>query len=146
MAYHADSFFGINPGFSKAAVLYGHGLGAELISWASDSELLPDADAVRVAVFGATDLAPRWRVAPAPAGRAQPGSLREGDEYRWVTLNGRLAQVLSQNVELVYEATWQYMDLDPKGLQGSPGGERRFHQAHLRADLQGADRRLLRAA
>jgi sucrose porin len=26
--------------------------------------------------------------------------------------------VLSQNVELVYEATWQYMDLDPKGYKG----------------------------
>ncbi len=35
-----------------------------------------------------------------------------------MTLNGRLAQVLSQNVELVYEATWQYMDLDPKGYKG----------------------------
>ncbi len=57
LAYHANSFFGINPGFSKAAVLYGHGLGAELKGLGSDSELLPDADAVRVAVFGATDLA-----------------------------------------------------------------------------------------
>ncbi|MBW3795186.1 porin [Aeromonas hydrophila] len=95
LAYHADSFFGINPGFSKAAVLYGHGLGAELKGLGSDSELLPDADAVRLAVFGATDLAPRWRIAPA-----------------------LLAQVLSQNVELVYEATWQYMDLDPKGYKG----------------------------
>lgn len=118
VAYHADSFFGINPGFSKAAVLYGHGLGAELKGLGSDSELLPDADAVRVALFGATDLAPRWRVAPALLAEQSQDRYVKGDEYSWVTLNGRLAQVLSQNVELVYEATWQYMDLDPKGYKG----------------------------
>ncbi|MFM1641270.1 carbohydrate porin [Aeromonas salmonicida] len=118
VAYHADSFFGINPGFSKAAILYGHGLGAELKGLGSDSELLPDADAVRIAVFGATDIAPRWRFAPALLAEQSQDRYVKGDEYQWLTLNTRVAQVLSQNVELVYEAAWQYMDLDPKGYKG----------------------------
>jgi sucrose porin len=80
------------PRFLQAAVLYGHGLGAELKGLGSDSELLPDADAVRVAVFGATDLAPRWRVAPALLAEHSQDRYVKGDEYRWVTLNGRLAR------------------------------------------------------
>ncbi|HHQ4695655.1 TPA: carbohydrate porin [Aeromonas veronii] len=118
LAYHGESFFGLNPGFAKAAVLYGHGLGAEVKGLGSDSELLPDADAVRVAVFGATDLNPRWRFAPALLAEQSQDRYVKGDEYRWLTFNTRVAQVLSQNVELVYEAAWQYMDLDPKGYKG----------------------------
>lgn len=99
-------------------MLYGHGLGAEVKGLGSDSELLPDADAVRVAVFGATDLNSRWRFAPALLAEQSQDRYVKGDEYRWLTFNTRVAQVLSQNVELVYEAAWQYMDLDPKGYKG----------------------------
>ncbi|SIR41190.1 sucrose porin [Aeromonas sp. RU39B] len=115
LAYHADSFFGVRPGMSKAAVLYGHGLGAQVKGLGSDSELLPDADAVRVAVFGTTDLGSHWRFAPVVMAEHSSDRYVKGDEYRWATLNARFAQVLSENFELVYEATWQYTDFDPKG-------------------------------
>ncbi|MFM5462884.1 carbohydrate porin [Aeromonas simiae] len=118
LAYHADSFFGMRPGMSKAALLYGHGLGAQVKGLGSESELLPDADAVRLALFGTTDLGSHWRLAPAVLAEQSQDRYVKGDEYRWATLNGRVEQILSQNVELVYEATWQYMDLDPKGYQG----------------------------
>ena len=64
LAYHADSFFGINPGFQGGGAVWSWP-GCRAQGLGSDSELLPDADAVRLAVFGATDLAPRWRIAPA---------------------------------------------------------------------------------
>src|SRR5699024_1040042 len=42
----------------------------------------------------------------------------DGDQYDWATLNVRLANELTRNFEMQYEASYQYMDLDPQGYDG----------------------------
>jgi len=39
----------------------------------------------------------------------------KGDDYRWMTLNVRLANEINSNFEMAYELSWQTMNLDPKG-------------------------------
>ena len=41
-----------------------------------------------------------------------------GDDYRYMTLNVRLANELSSNFEMQYELSWQTMDLDALGYDG----------------------------
>ncbi|MDZ7280025.1 carbohydrate porin, partial [Pantoea eucrina] len=51
---HNDSFYGLREGSAKTALLYGHGLGAEVKAVGSDGALLPDADTWRLATYGIT--------------------------------------------------------------------------------------------
>ncbi|MFG6157474.1 carbohydrate porin [Halomonas sp. 1390] len=118
VAYHGDSFFGINEGNFKAAVLYGQGLGAETKSLGSDGKLTDDAASTRLALYGTTYVAPKWRVAPALLAETSDDRYVDGDQYDWATLNVRLANELTQNFEMQYEASYQWMDLDPQGFDG----------------------------
>ena len=36
----------------------------------------------------------------------------KGDEYNWASLDLRFAQAITQNFQMVYDAGYQYMDLD----------------------------------
>ncbi|PRY72568.1 carbohydrate porin [Halomonas ventosae] len=118
VAYHGDSFFGLSEGNYKAAVLHGQGLGAEVKSLGSDGKLTEDASATRLALYGTTYLAPTWRVAPAVLAETSEDRYVDGDQYDWATLNVRLANELTQNFEMQYEASYQWMDLDPQGFDG----------------------------
>lgn len=40
---------------------------------------------------------------------------RDGDRYDWATFNLRVSQGISAHFALLYEASWQYMDLNPNG-------------------------------
>ncbi len=115
-AYHRDDFFG-RKGFFKSALLYGRGLGAEVKNLGADGELLDEAQALRVALYGQTPLAGGWRVAPSLLAEQSKDRYVGGDDYRWLTLNLRLAQEINSNFEMVYEMSWQTMDLDPMGYQ-----------------------------
>ncbi len=44
LGLHNDSFYGLREGSAKTALLYGHGLGAEVKSTGSDGALLPEAN------------------------------------------------------------------------------------------------------
>jgi sucrose porin len=112
LAYHGDTFYGMGEGFSKTGVLVGSGLGAELKGIGSNGSLTEDAQAVRVFSFGVTDFADNWRIAPAFLGEYSQDRFAKGDEFLWATANVRLAQELSKNFEMVYEGSFQYMDLD----------------------------------
>ncbi|MGB8714423.1 MAG: carbohydrate porin, partial [Onishia taeanensis] len=114
LAYHGDSFFGINEGNFKAALLYGQGLGAEVKSLGTDGDLTDDATATRLAVYGTTYLAPQWRIAPSVFAETSEDRYDKGDEYTWAGLNVRLANELTENFEMQYEASYQYMDLQPE--------------------------------
>lgn len=117
LAYHRPDFFG-QEGMFKAALLYGLGLGAELKSIGSDGELIDDARALRLAMYGQTRLSDHWRIAPALVAEHSKDRYVPGDDYRWLTFNMRLANELTSNFEMVYEFSWQSMDLDPLGYDG----------------------------
>ena len=116
LAHHQKDFFG-REGFFKTALLYGQGLGAEVKNLGSDGELLDDARALRLALYGQTPLAPGWRIAPSLLAEQSQDRYVDGDDYSWLTLNLRLAQEINSNFEMVYEMSWQTMDLDPMGYQ-----------------------------
>ncbi|GHE21552.1 carbohydrate porin [Halomonas urumqiensis] len=117
VAYHGDSFFGAGEGNYKVALLHGQGLGAEVKGIGSNGDLTDDAQSTRLGIYGTTYLAPKWRIAPALLAETSEDRFSEGDRFDWATLSARLANEITENFEMQYEASYQYMDLD----QG-PGG------------------------
>lgn len=117
VALHNDSFYGLREGMSKTALLYGHGLGAEVKTVGADGALLPDADTWRLATYGTTPLGGGWHIAPAILAQTSKDRYVKGDSYQWATLNLRLVQEITQNFELQYEGSYQYMDLKPEGYK-----------------------------
>ncbi len=118
LAYHGDSFFGLSEGNFKVALLHGWGLGAEVKNIGADGNLYEDAVSTRVGIYGTTRLSDSWRVAPMILAETSEDRYLEGDEYQWLTFNTRLANELSANFEMQYEASWQVMDLKPEGYEG----------------------------
>ena len=114
LANHQKKFFG-REGFFKTALLYGQGLGAEVKNIGSDGELIDDARALRLALYGETPIAPGWRIGPSLLAEQSKDRYVKGDNYRWMTLNLRLANAINSNFEMAYEMSWQNMNLDPKG-------------------------------
>ncbi len=111
LAYHASSFYGLSDGFSKTGVLAGTGLGAALKGIGSDGDLNDDAKAVRVFSYGVTQL-DNWQIAPALMAEYSQDRIKDNDEFLWASANLRLAQAFNQNFAMVYEGSYQYMDLD----------------------------------
>ncbi|MGX4726182.1 carbohydrate porin [Pseudomonas corrugata] len=116
IANHQRSFFG-REGFFKTALLYGQGLGAEVKNIGADGELIDEARALRLALYGETPIAPGWRIGPSLLAEQSKDRYVKGDDYRWMTLNVRLANEINSNFEMAYEMSWQTMDLDPKGYK-----------------------------
>ena len=112
---HNDSFYGLREGSSKTALLYGHGLGAEVKGIGSDGALRSGANTWRFASYGTTPLSKNWFIAPAILAQSSKDRYAEGDSYQWATLNMRLIQEINQNFALAYEGSYQYMDLKPEG-------------------------------
>jgi len=117
LALHNDSFWGLREGQAKTAVLYGHGLGAEVKGIGSDGNLTQSAQTWRLATYGVTPLSDRWSFAPALLAQTSRSRYVEGDSYRWATLNARLIQEISPSFALAWEGSYQYMDLDPQGYK-----------------------------
>lgn len=114
LANHQKNFFG-REGFFKTALLYGQGLGAEVKNVGADGELIDEARALRLALYGETPIAPDWRIGPSLLAEQSTDRYVKGDDYRWLTLNVRLANTINSNFEMAYELSWQTMNLDPKG-------------------------------
>lgn len=127
LAYHGNNFYGGGEGFSKSGVLVGQGLGAELKGIGSKGDLNEDAQAVRLFSYGVTRFADNWRFAPAFLGEYSKDRVKDGDEFLWATANVRLAQELNKNFEMVYEGSYQYMDLD-NGTEQADGS---FYKATI---------------
>ncbi|MBD3640427.1 MAG: carbohydrate porin [Marinobacter sp.] len=115
LAYHGDSFFGLSDGNFKVAVMHGQGLGAETKNIGADGNLHEDAVSTRLGVYGTTYLSENWRFAPAILAETSEDRYIKGDEYQWLTVNGRLAQEFTTNFEMQYEASWQTMDITTLG-------------------------------
>ncbi|MGX9869528.1 carbohydrate porin [Enterobacter mori] len=114
---HNESFYGLREGSAKTALLYGHGLGAEVKSIGSDGALLSEADTLRFASYGVTPLGGGWHIAPAVLAQSSKDRYVKGDSYEWVTLNTRLIKEVTQNFALAFEGSYQYMDLNPEGYK-----------------------------
>lgn len=119
LAWHGDSFYGLNEGSTKTVLQYGKALGAEVRGPGSDGYLIDDAWTVKFATYGMTRLSDRLSIAPLLVAQSSNSRYIESDHYDWVTLNSRLIQEINQNFALQYEASYQYMDIDPKGFNGN---------------------------
>lgn len=119
LAYHGDSFYGLGPGSSKTALLFGKALGAEVRGPDSDGYLIDDAWTVKFASYGMTPLNGQISWAPLLVAQSSHNRYLHDDHYLWVTLNSRFIQEINQNFALQYEASYQYMDIDPKGFNGN---------------------------
>lgn len=131
-AYHADSFYGLGKGFSKTGILMGEGLGAELKGIGSNGDLNDKAKSVRLFSFGVTDLNDTWKVAPAFMAEYSKDRIKTGDEFKWASLNVRLSQAFNDNFEMVYEGSYQYMDLD----NGTNSANGNFYKATIAPTLK----------
>lgn len=120
---HNDTFYGLREGSAKTAILYGHGLGAEVKGIGSDGALLSEANTWRFASYGITPLGGGWHIAPSLMAQSSKDRYVKGDSYEWITLNSRLIKEVTQNFALAFEGSYQYMDLKPKGY--APDGNER---------------------
>ncbi|CAG9296807.1 carbohydrate porin [Celerinatantimonas diazotrophica] len=118
LAYHGSNFYGISKGTSKIALLYGHGLGAEVKNIGSDGNLINQANTYRLATYGTTKLNKTWAIAPALMAQRSHNRYLKSDKYDWLTTNIRLNQQITSNFSMQYETTYMYMDIDPQGLKG----------------------------
>lgn len=130
LAWHdKQRFYGLLPGSSESAIQYGRGLGAEARQPGSDGDLTRNAQSVRFASYGIVPVSQNWELAPSLIAQHSEDRYRAGDRYDWATFNLRASQAISHNFALLYEASWQYMDLDPNGRSYLSGGALNRYQA-----------------
>lgn len=139
LGLHNDSFYGLREGSAKTALLYGHGLGAEVKAIGSDGALLSQADTWRLASYGITPLGGGWHIAPAVLAQSSKDRYVKGDSYQWATANVRLIQGLTENFEMQYEGTYQYMDLRPEGYNGRNNVSGSFYKLTVAPTLKAGD-------
>ncbi len=139
LAYHGTSFYGLRDGTFKAAMLYGHGLGAEVKGLGSASSLGEKANTVRFASYGTTALGSKWSVAPALLAQQSKDRYVSGDDYRWATVNGRVIREVNENFALAWEASYQYMDLDPNGYNSRNAVKGSFYKLTFAPTLKAGD-------
>jgi sucrose porin len=135
----SDSFYGLREGSAKTALLYGHGLGAEVKTIGADGALLPEADTWRLASFGMTPLGGGWHIAPALLAQSSKDRYVRGDSYEWATANLRLIQEITQNFEMQYEGSYQYMDLRPEGYNNRSAVSGNFYKLTVAPTLKAGD-------
>jgi sucrose porin len=138
LGLHNESFYGLREGMSKTALLYGHGLGAEE-NGRADGALLPQADTWRLATYGMTPLGGGWHIAPAVLAQSSKDRYVKGDSYEWATVNMRLIQALTQNFEMQYEGSYQYMDLKPEGYNSRNAVNGSFYKLTVAPTLKAGD-------
>lgn len=139
LGLHNGSFYGLRDGTSKTALLYGHGLGAEVKTIGADGALLPEANTWRLASYGMTSLGDGWHIAPAVLAQTSKDRYVKGDSYQWATLNLRFIQEFTQNFEMQYETTYQYMDLRPQGYNSRNAVSGNFYKLTVAPTLKASD-------
>ncbi|WP_416260375.1 carbohydrate porin [Gibbsiella quercinecans] len=130
LAYHdKQRFYGLLPGSSESALQFGRGLGAEARQPGSDGDLTRDATSMRFATYGILPVTKNWEIAPSMIAQHSENRYRSGDRYDWASFNLRASQAITQNFALLYEASWQYMDLNPNGRTYNNDGVVETYQA-----------------
>ncbi len=113
---------------SETALQFGGGLGAETRQPGSDGDLTEDALSLRFASYGIVPIAKNWELAPSVIAQHSEDRYRDGDRYDWATFNLRASQAITQNFALLYEASWQYMDLNANGRTYRDNGSLNTYQ------------------
>lgn len=126
LGYHGDSFYGLTRGLSKTMLLYGNGLGAEVKGIGSDGQLIDRAETYRFVTYGTVSVNERWDIVPAIMIQRSENRYLKDDKYDWATFNVRLNQQITENFSLQYESSFQYMDIDPQGLEAHQAVKGRF--------------------
>ncbi|CAG8999540.1 MAG: Sucrose porin [Candidatus Celerinatantimonas neptuna] len=139
LAYHGKSFYGLTEGTFKAALLYGHGLGAEVKSLGSDDNLIASANTFRLATYGTVHLNRTWSMVPALLAQSSHDRYIKGDKYDWATLNLRVNQQLTENFSMQYETSYQYMDLDPQGYDSHNAVNGSFYKLTIAPTFRASD-------
>lgn len=139
LGLHNDSFYGLREGSAKTALLYGHGLGAEVKSIGSDGALLPEANTWRLASYGITPLSGNWHIAPAILAQSSKNRYVKGDSYQWLTANLRLIQGITESFEMQYEGSYQYMDLRPENYNNRKAVSGNFYKLTVAPTLKASD-------
>ena len=121
LAYHT-SFEG---GFAKFGALYGQGLGAEVKNVGSEGQLTKDAKAFRVFAYSVHQINNNWRIAPSLLAETSKDRFVIGDKANWASFNLRAANPITKNFEMVYETSYQWMDLDD-GTESADGSFYKF--------------------
>ncbi|GAA3590492.1 carbohydrate porin [Gibbsiella greigii] len=130
LAYHdKQRFYGLLPGSSESALQFGRGLGAEARQPGSDGDLTRDATSMRFATYGILPVTKNWEIAPSMIAQHSENRYRSGDRYDWASFNLRASQAITQNFALLYETSWQYMDLNPNGRTYNNDGVVETYQA-----------------
>lgn len=124
-----EEFYGLTNGSSETAIQFGRGLGAEARQPGSDGDLTSKATTVRLASYGVVPLGNGWELAPSVIAQHSEDRYREGDRYDWATFNLRASQAITRNFALLYEASWQYMNLNPNGRTYNNNGALENYQA-----------------
>lgn len=138
-ALHHDSFYSLRNGQSKTALLYGHGLGAEVKAVGADGALRADAETWRLASYGITPITSQWSIAPAVLAQSSKNRYVSGDSYQWATLNIRLIQAINENFEMQYEGSLQHMNLKPKGYNQRQAVKGNFTKLTVAPTLKAQD-------
>ena len=124
LAYHDKSrFYGLTEGSSETAIQIGRGLGAEARQPGSDGDLTANANTLRFASYGIMPINETWDLAPSVIAQHSEDRYRQGDRYDWATFNLRASQAITENFALLYEASWQYMNLNPNGRTYNNDGD-----------------------
>lgn len=124
LAYHdKEQFYWLTKGSSESALQFGRGLGAEARQPGSDGDLTADAKSIRFASYGILPVSKNWEIAPSVIAQHSEDRYRDGDRYDWATFNLRASQAITQNFALLYEASWQYMNLNPNGRTYTNGDD-----------------------
>lgn len=139
IALHNSSFYGFRKGLSKAVLLYGQGLGGEVKSVGSDGGLLSDTSTWRLASYGITSTGRDWHIAPSFIVQNSKDRYVKGDLYNWLTANIRLIQTFTNNFEMQYEGSYQYMDLRPKGYNSRNDVNGSFYKVTVAPTLKAGD-------
>ncbi|CAJ0995653.1 carbohydrate porin [Sodalis praecaptivus] len=113
---------------TRSALILGTTFGGGGENIGADPALLSQAKTRRLASYGMVNVAPNWDFAPSLLAQHSADRYIRGDDYRWLTINARLMQDITENVVLAYEASWLYMDLDPNGYQEYQKGHGNFYK------------------
>lgn len=86
-----------------------------------------------------TPLGGGWHIAPAVLAQSSKDRYVKGDSYEWATVNMRLIQELTQNFEMQYEGSYQYMDLKPEGYNSRNAVNGSFYKLTVAPTLKAGD-------
>lgn len=98
-------------------LLYGYGLGVEVKSIGFDGVLLLEVDIWCFVSYGVMLFGGGWYIVFVVLVQSSKDCYVKGDSYEWVMFNICFIKEVMQNFVLVFEGSYQYMDLNLEGYK-----------------------------